>query len=183
MSSKVVGDAKNSLKSFQHWRDPGVLEKGFERWDELRAIAGRSFGTKAEDTGRTDGNWWYLLDYEDILEAFRDFKAFPFGEVNPGVDIMKAIPGELDPPEHGKYRNLLVSNFSPAAVRKKEPEIRALAKSLIDGFCDQGECDFMIDYANKFPTGIFLDYLDLPMDKLPYYADLMETITDRKSVV
>lgn len=166
-----------SLESFQHWKDPAILTKSFDGWDDLREVAGRAFGTDPESTGRNDGTWWYLLNFDDIVGAFRDFQTFPFGEVQPGVDVIRAIPPEIDPPEHGKYRNLLTGLFTPGAVKAREPAIRAFCKDLLQDFHAQGECDFMRDFANKYPTGIFLNLLGLPLDTLPYYADLMERVT------
>ena len=169
--------AANGLKSFQHWKDPAIKEKSFDAWDELRQVAGRAFSTDPKLTGRTDGDWWYLLNFDDILNAFRDYQTFPFGEVQPGANAFRAIPPEVDPPEHGKYRNLLVGLFSPSAVKAMEPDIRTFCRTLIEGFAPQGECDFMVEFANKFPTSIFLKLLGLPQDQLPYYADLMERVT------
>lgn len=169
--------AADGLGSFQHWKDSAIKARSFAAWDELRLKAGRVFATDPARTGRTDGAWWYLLGYEDILGAFRDFKNFPFGEVQPGADGFRSLPAEVDPPEHGKYRNLLNGLFSVGAVKAMEGDIRTFCQTLIAEFRARGECDFMVDFANRFPTSIFLSLLGLPQENLPYYADLMERVT------
>lgn len=177
MTSSQKDETVNELESFQHWKDPAVKASPFTAWDDLRAKAGRAFSTDPKLTGRTDGKWWYLLNYDDILEAFRDFRTFPFGEAQPGADGFKSIPSEIDPPEHGKYRNLLSGLFSPKAVKAMEDDIRGFSRTLIHNFEAKGKCNFMVDFANKYPTSIFLGLLGLPQEQLPYYADLMERVT------
>ncbi|MEH0433795.1 MULTISPECIES: cytochrome P450 [Streptomyces] len=76
-------------------------------------------------------------------------------------------PQTLDGPIHVKWRRLLASSFSPAAVARLEGSLRARANELIDGFIDRGHCDFAKEFALRFPTTIFLEHIiGLPVEEL-----------------
>ena len=75
---------------------------------------------------------------------------------------LTAIPIQLDPPEHTKYRALLAPWFSPQAVRALEPKIRATVNGLIDGFVGNGACDVSHDFGRIYPVLVFMDLMGFP---------------------
>jgi cytochrome P450 len=92
--------------------------------------------------------------------------------ITPALDpnpSYKWIPEMLDAPEHGWWRRALGPLFAPGAVAKLEDKVRSRAVELIDGFIDRGSCDFMADFAQRFPTSIFLELLGLPVEELPMF--------------
>jgi cytochrome P450 len=56
-----------------------------------------------------------------------------------------------DPPEHQKYRKIVLRALNPGRVATLAPRMRELANQLIDGFIDRGECDFLNGFALPFP--------------------------------
>ena len=72
------------------------------------------------------------------------------------------VPTQIDPPEHIKYRQLLNPKFSPGAVARNEPAMRAIAARLVAELAPRGECDFVAEFAIRFPTEVFLDLIGLP---------------------
>ena len=52
-------------------------------------------------------------------------------------------PLALDPPEHGKYRQPLAPLFSPPSVARREPELRAICRDLVDAFAADGACELL----------------------------------------
>jgi cytochrome P450 len=50
-----------------------------------------------------------------------------------------------------------------------EGKIRRVADSLIDAFIDDGECEFVADFAEKLPTTIFTEMMGLPLDQGPRF--------------
>src|SRR3546814_20664838 len=75
----------------------------------------------------------------------------------------------LDPPEHGKWRHLLASYFSPPTIKRMADEQRAFAGELIDELAARGSCDSVVDFAHTFPTTTFLRILGAPTHKLPTF--------------
>jgi cytochrome P450 len=86
------------------------------------------------------------------------------------------LPEELDPPVHAKYRRLLNEPLAPNAVRAREPQIRSWCVSLIEDLAGRGECDFLADFAQKFPTVIFMDLMGLPAEKTREFIDRAQVV-------
>jgi len=77
-----------------------------------------------------------ILRHEDVRKAAKDWKTFssdaPFRVPIPSeedVRSMRQIPVEVDPPEHGEYREIV----EPFFRRAKEPAVVAQVEALIDG--------------------------------------------------
>ena len=77
-----------------------------------------------------------------------------------------AIPLQVDPPEHSRYRKMLDPLFAPRRMAEREPELTVLANDLIDGFIERGHCDFSTEFAVPFPSAVFLRLMGLPLDRL-----------------
>ncbi len=85
-----------------------------------------------------------------------------------GVD-WKLNPIDVDPPDHFRYRLVMQPSFTPAAINRHDEMIRVIARELIARFADRGQCDFMEDFANFFPTYVFLAMANLPREMLPQF--------------
>ncbi len=92
-----------------------------------------------------------------------------------GVD-WPMIPIEFDPPRHTLYRQVLNPLFSPRMVNGIEGSIRATCDMLIDGFASQGRCDYIADFAIRFPTYVFLAFMGLPRDMAPQFLEWDHTL-------
>jgi cytochrome P450 len=86
------------------------------------------------------------------------------------------IPLNVDPPQHSKYRRLLDPLFSPRRMDEQEPDITRRANALIDTFIDKGSCNFSDEFADLFPTSVFLGLTGLPEDELPEFLRLRDGI-------
>jgi cytochrome P450 len=58
------------------------------------------------------------------------------------------------------------------AVRGMTAELQRRAIALIEGLADRGECDFIGDFAERFPTSMFLYLFGLPEDRLDEFLAL-----------
>lgn len=81
-------------------------------------------------------------------------------ESNPVPPI---IPLMLDPPQHLRYRILLLGAMTPVAVKRMMPDVRALSVALIAALRPRGGCEFVRDFAQQMPIAIFLSMLELPL--------------------
>ncbi|MDB5869193.1 MAG: Cytochrome, partial [Polaromonas sp.] len=107
-------------------------------------------------------------------ETFSSASLSPFARLL--GDSWKLIPLELDPPDHAKYRALLNPLFTPKLVDQQEVKIRARAADLIERFLPRGQCDFNEDFANAFPTLIFLNMMGWPAEEAPRFVKWTQTI-------
>lgn len=116
--------------------------------------------------------------YDDILEILQSPDRF----TNAAVTIFdpepayKWIPLMLDPPQHTEWRRLLAPFFSPNAIKKLDTRIQRRAIDLIDPLVDRGECDYLTDFAQLFPTTIFLEIFGLPGSELDRFMQWEKAI-------
>jgi cytochrome P450 len=89
-------------------------------------------------------------------------------------NVRPLIPLNVDPPNHSKYRKLLDPMFAPRKMEAQEQYITDRANAFIDSFIDKGSCNFSEEFAELFPSSIFLGLLGLPQD----YMDEMLNLRD-----
>jgi cytochrome P450 len=102
-----------------------------------------------------------------------------FSSAMEAVDLGQSvplIPLQVDPPEHSKYRKLLDPIFSPKRMNLIEPDITRLVNELIDGFVDDGSCEFTTALAEPLPSSVFLRLLGLPLSDLPLFMEMKNGI-------
>lgn len=168
------------IYDFDFFRDPALLIDPHKRILELVRTAPPVFWTPR------NGGHWMLLSHEANFQASRDpasfssqfvteaqMKAF-VAQLPPGTPrIPLAVPINLDPPEHTKYRAPLQKAFSPKAMLALKDSIRTLANELIDKVIDRGRCDFMVDIAEPLPVQVFLKLLGLPLERQAEYRAIV----------
>ncbi|MEY2570271.1 MAG: hypothetical protein QOE63_621, partial [Acidimicrobiaceae bacterium] len=117
-----------------------------------------------------------LFDRANIDHVLRHSEQFSSRvEMNLG-NIRPLIPLNVDPPLHSKYRKLLDPLFTPKRMDEQEADITARANALIDGFIDKGECNFTEEFAEIFPSSVFLGLMGLPEDEMRMFLRLRDGI-------
>ena len=146
------------------YRVQGPAMSHFEEFDRLR-----------DETpwyrNEMEPGFWTMVNHEGMLEVFQNPAVF----TNQAVTVFdpnpayKWVPLMLDGEEHLEWRRLLGPLFSPGRVEKLDEHIRERAVELIEEIAPRGECDFIADFAQKFPTSIFLELMGLPVEELPQF--------------
>lgn len=104
-----------------------------------------------------------------IREVLTDTDHFASGMSNMMGAIgipWRLIPLEYDPPEQQLYRKALEPFFTPAAVNALDGAVRMACDELIEAFASQDGCEFCSEFAEKFPSHIFLDLMGMPRERL-----------------
>ena len=102
-----------------------------------------------------------------------------FSSAMEAVDLGQSvplIPLQVDPPEHSKYRKLLDPIFAPKRMNLIEPDVVQLVNEFIDGFVDQGSCEFTTDLAEPLPSSVFLRLIGLPVSDFPTFLGMKNGI-------
>jgi cytochrome P450 len=86
------------------------------------------------------------------------------------------IPLNVDPPQHSKYRKILDPLFAPKKMDEQEADISARVNHFIDAFIDRGECNFSEEFAELFPSAVFLGLMGLDWDELDTFLRLRDGI-------
>jgi hypothetical protein len=130
----------------------------FAVWDELAAEGPLVYST----AGR---GFFVATDYETIKGVLQNpvsWSSLPTTLTYTSKEVINTfIPIAMDPPQHGRYRGPLIPLFGPRAVRRFDPQIRAIANELIDNILAKGSCDYVTDFASQLPARFFLGWLGL----------------------
>ena len=146
------------VHDFDH-TDPRWTENPFPIWDELRAKC------PVVHTDRFLGV--YLpTTYEAVKEISYDTEHFSsrrvvVRNVRPEPP-QPAPPITSDPPAHKPAKQILLPPFTPDAIAKLEPRVRAICNELIDGFIDQPGVDAAAHYTKHIPTRAIAHMLGIP---------------------
>ncbi|MBO2457953.1 cytochrome P450 [Actinomadura violacea] len=117
--------------------------------------------------------FWVLTRHADILAAYQDTavhssRAVAVIDPNPRY---RWIPVMLDPPEHTMWRRLLRPLFTPARAAAMEGAVRRRCAELVDDLAARGSCDFVEDFARRFPSAVFLEFMGLPVGRLEEFLE------------
>lgn len=136
--------------------------------------------------------FWVATKHADILEISRNNARFPSAvrsttlTTQAGDARTHSITGtphlvrsivQMDEPDHMKYRLLIQSWLAPANVRKREEEVRVLARDAVAQFAATGgHCDFVKDVALHYPLRVVMNILGVPPEDLPRMLRLTQEL-------
>ncbi|WP_232661981.1 cytochrome P450 [Pseudonocardia sp. TRM90224] len=83
----------------------------------------------------------------------------------PMVDWMGAILPSLEGTDHSRLRRLVSKAFTRAAVDRLRPIMRTVAAELVAPIAEAGECEFMADFADRYPARILCELLGVPREQ------------------
>jgi len=106
------------------------------------------------------------VTYEAVKQIAHDTEHFSsrrviVRDVRPEI-TNTAPPITSDPPDHKPAKQLLLPPFTPDAMKKLEPRVRAICNELIDEFISQGKCDAAARYTKHIPVRAIAHMLGIP---------------------
>lgn len=148
---------------FNHGVESPVLGHA-QRMTELRKLGPILRSSAAQ-------GFWVLTDGEMIREMLADPKTFSSSATVPTIPDPPYlwIPQMLDPPEHTAWRRLLAPYFSPGNLAKLDASVQSRCNDLLNEVVKQGGCEYRRDFADRYPTSIFLDMFGAPIDELQMF--------------
>lgn len=154
---------------FDIYFDQELVQDAHSGYKRLHKLAPDIFFTPR------NGGHWIVTRYEDQVQILRDVEHFS----NRELDIPKSnspyvmIPLNLDPPEHTRYRAVLMRYFGAAPVRDMEPRLRQWANRLIDRVFDEGRCDFLERLGAPFPVSVFMELMGMPLERFDEFRAIV----------
>ncbi len=144
--------------------------------------------------GLNGARFWSVFKHADVKRVFHEANLFS-SEVAGVMPVMDGAlrevnrdtfgPGEMlisiDPPRHGKFRDLVSAPFMPNALQETADRKAALIAKIFDDLPDDGIIDLVDDLAAKIPMVIIADILGLPperCDDLLAWGKMMMTGAD-----
>ncbi len=174
MSSEVEGRTEERGCPVIQLRAPAERPVGewLDYFGELRE--------KAPIYWNETGGYWVLTRAAEVREVLQNPQVFSSDSItasNPDPPY-KWIPGNMNPPLHVEYRQILNRRFGPGSVAAMRPQAQKLCQLTIDEVIDRGECEFVADVAGVFPTRMFMQMVGLPWEEAPYFQRLADQIFD-----
>jgi len=71
---------------------------------------------------------------------------------------------QLDPPDHGRLRGLVVRAFTARRIEDMRPRIQAIVDDIIDRVAARGHIDLIADFAFPLPVIVICDLLGIPQE-------------------
>jgi cholest-4-en-3-one 26-monooxygenase len=68
----------------------------------------------------------------------------------------------MDPPDHGRYRNLTSKWFTPRSVKVWEPKVQQVTRHVLDAASKQGDIDFVADVSAPITIAVIALMLGVP---------------------
>lgn len=161
----TIADAGFPIHAFNPGEELPVLGNA-HRLDEYQDRY--PFFRSSEENG-----FWVLTRAEEISEALRNPTVFSSSAtvVSDPDPAYLWVPQMLDPPRHTAWRRLLAPYFSAGNMRRLEESVQARCEALLDGMAERGGCDFLADFAQRYPTSIFMDMFGLPISELDQFLE------------
>lgn len=117
--------------------------------------------------GATDLGGTLLVSSRRLVsEALSAPEIFSSADLVEQGNTKPLIPLGIDPPDHARYRKILDPLFSPRRMDAQEGDIAERVNHFIDDFIDRGSCDFTAEFAELFPSSVFLGLMGLPWEEL-----------------
>jgi cytochrome P450 len=135
----------------------------------LELIAAGGFAQPMEGVALSysRANTDYVLRHHEQFSSVVDLG---LGNVRP------MIPLNVDPPMHSKYRRLLDPLFAPKRMDEQEADITRRVNGFIDVFIDRGECNFTEEFAELFPSSVFLGLMGLPEQEMRMFLHMRDGV-------
>jgi cytochrome P450 len=138
--------------------EPGEVGTYWALADQLREESPAIFDSVAQ-------GFWVFTRHDAVREMYGQpdlFSSESFTPWDPDP-VYRFVPTQIDPPEHVKYRQILNPWFSPGAVKRIEPQARQICRRLVSELAPRGGCDFVADFALRYPTEVFLTMMAMPV--------------------
>jgi cytochrome P450 len=105
--------------------------------------------------------YWIFTRHDAVRDIYKNPEIFSSESITPWEPepIYRFVPTQIDRPDHIKYRRILNPWFSPQRMEAAEPKVREICRRLVAQTAAQGSCNFVKDFALRYPTEVFLSVI------------------------
>ena len=161
---------------FFDWFDPAVQADPEPVVNEFRArtaVVRTPLG--ASVLGRREVQ--ALLSDPRLVTAVAHLVRVQSGGEGPLAGMLGDTVIAMDGPDHTRLRRLVARAFTPRAADRHRAVMRSLVDELVDDFAGDGYCEFMADFADRYPVQVICEVLGVPREDHPLFAHWGETLT------
>ena len=125
----------------------------------------------------SEAGFWALSRFEDVRAAAADPATFSSEGTDTSQGLLPMIQA-LDPPRHDALRQLVSRAFTARRIADMEPQIRRIARELIDDFAAKGEADLLAAFARHLPSRVIGAMLGVPHERRERFLDWTEAMVE-----
>jgi len=114
--------------------------------------------------------FYAITKYADIVEIGKQPETFVneprlaifTSEFQPPEGVAARHLLNMDPPDHGKYRNVASKQFTPRVVKELAPHVRRITREVLDQAAKKDHGDFVQDVSAKITIAVIAEMLGVP---------------------
>ena len=154
---------------FDIYKDPGLLEDLHLGYYDLQRRAPEIFYTPL------NGGHWMVTSNQLFQRVLKDPANFSNAEIEipKTMSPHRAIPINLDPPEHTPYRVMLMRHFTPKVIAGIEESMQRWATTVVHRAYQAGHCEFTEEMGAAFPVFVFMEMMGLPLERFAEFRDIV----------
>lgn len=156
----------------------GMPYSAFHKLRSRAPVAWHPYGDKP--------GFWAVTAYDDVLAVSRDSETWSSQATGSFLDIpapedayqLALIMLTMDPPRHTALRSLVSHGFTPRHVARLNARTADIARDILVGAVERGECEFVGDVAGKLPSYVIAELLGIPREdgrRLYALTEIMNT--------
>jgi cytochrome P450 len=161
---------------FFNWFDPAVQADLEPIVNELRArtaVVRTPLGASVLRRRKVQ----HLLADSRLVTAVAHLVRLQSGGDGPLAGMLGDTVIAMDGPDHTRLRRLVARSFTPRAADRHRAVMRSLVDELLEDFAGDGYCEFMADFADRYPVQVICEVLGVPREDHPLFARWSETLT------
>ncbi len=131
--------------------------------------------------------FWAVTKHADVVHAasqpliFSSAKGITFDRSEEEALAMEGFESlvTMDPPRHGKMRQVANKEFLRSAVRARFDDIGDIARQIVDDAATGGEiaeCDFVPTFAGRLPLEVIAWVLGVPQEDWAHLLEATDTV-------
>jgi cholest-4-en-3-one 26-monooxygenase len=141
-----------------------------------------------EQPGAWGDGFWVVTRLDDVREVSRTpevFSSYARGALltlgdeadeDMALEMTRQLMLNMDPPEHGAYRQIVQRAFNPRTIRALEERLQEFADDIVDRAIAAGTGDFVTDIAAELPLLAICELVGVPADQRRRVFDLSNTM-------
>jgi cholest-4-en-3-one 26-monooxygenase len=135
-----------------------------EQFDLLRREAPIYFHPETDQAG-----FWCITRFDDLHQISQTHQVFSsvWGiTLHEGTEESLAqqrmMMLQMDPPRHTRLRLIVNKGFTPRMIGRLHDRVREVARDIVNGIAERGECDFVVDVAAELPLQVIAELMGVP---------------------
>jgi cytochrome P450 len=121
-----------------------------------------------------------VLSFDGVESGFKNYEELSACWYQPPLrsTIGRTIL-EMDPPDHGRYRQLIQGALTRKEMERWETEfVRDLVDSFLDKLAAEGRAELVKDFAIQYPLRVLVEACELPQDDVEMFYSWAATLTN-----